>query len=446
MSGSSIRDYNLIYKNRIDPVIGVVYVEYHDRKYNTQFHIDYWIAHKHAFNQLRDGKYVGKQAFLDRFNNLIEDIKCNGFERGREGRKFNVSKYGDECYISDGCHTLSILTYFNMHVEINFKELSSDDKKPGWYPTDINRFKGRGFPIEYCDFTIELFLKKYVKEFSCIILYPHKNNSRLPGDIVKKIHDKILYIKEFDNYNKQFTHNLTSLLYRGNTTWFQGDGFKAKANRCFRYLNKFQIIFLEKMDNRELRDIKAEIRSLYNPEDSPWYHHTVHTTDNQEESNNILQLLNKNTIDYLSNTPRTYIAFSNFKKRFDELKRFCADNNIDTNRICVTSSAVLSVYGIRDCRDIDLFVDKEYTKIFKEGGFDNHNSHTLDSRKWYPNHFEDIIYNPDNYFYFEDIKFCKLSIIRKYKEYRVSNNLWNAAAEDSKDRKDINSISKYDNS
>ena len=91
------------------------------------------------------------------------------------------------------------------------------------------------------------------------------------------------------------------------------------------------------------------------------------------------------------------------------LKHFCKENNIDTKKICVTSSSVLSVYGIRDSSDMDLFIDKKYIDIFKETPFGNHNKYTTD--KHYSTHFEDIIYNPDNHFYFQGIKFCNLNII-----------------------------------
>lgn len=115
--------------------------------------------------------------------------------------------------------------------------------------------------------------------------------------------------------------------------------------------------------------------------------------------------------------PSLYINLSNFNKLFEKLKQFCKKNNIDTKKICITSSSVLYVYGIRDCGNIDLFIDKKYVDIFKKTPFDNHNKYIID--KHYSKHFEDIIYNPDNHFYFQDIKFCNLSIILDYKNYRV---------------------------
>ena len=53
-----------------------------------------------------------------------------------------------------------------------------------------------------------------------------------------------------------------------------------------------------------------------------------------------------------------------------------------------------------------------------------------------PKHFEDIIYNPDNHFYYQGIKFCNLSIILDYKKYRVENELYGVSSIE-KDNKDI---------
>ena len=89
---------------------------------------------------------------------------------------------------------------------------------------------------------------------------------------------------------------------------------------------------------------------------------------------------------------------------------------------------------------MDLFIDKKYTDIFQNTCFDNHNKYTCD--KHYSKHFEDIIYNPDNHFYYQSIKFCKLSIILDYKQYRVANKLYGDLSI-KKDCKDIKRILKF---
>ena len=68
---------------------------------------------------------------------------------------------------------------------------------------------------------------------------------------------------------------------------------------------------------------------------------------------------------------------NNFQKYFNDLKKFCKKNNIDKKLICITSSSVLSSLKIRDCNDLDLFVNKKYKHIFKNSIFDIHNKYTI---------------------------------------------------------------------
>ena len=180
--------------------------------------------------------------------------------------------------------------------------------------------------------------------------------------------------------------------------------------------------------------MKKKIRKYYNKGK-----HSIHIPDTQEECDSLLDLLNYNTLSFMDKTPSLYVNYPNFNKLFEKLKHFCKQNDVDTKKICITSSSVLSVYGMRDCGDMDLFIDKKYVNIFKNNPFDNDNKYTID--KHYSKHFEDIIYNPENHFYFQGIKFCNLSIILDYKKYRVKNKLYGQNSI-KKDNIDINNIIK----
>ena len=112
----------------------------------------------------------------------------------------------------------------------------------------------------------------------------------------------------------------------------------------------------------------------------------------------------------------------NFQKYFNDLKNFCKKNNIDTDLICITSSAVLSSLKIRDCNDLDLFVNKKYKEIFKKSEFDVHNKYTKIGH--YLHHFNDIINNSNYHFIYDGFKFCNLELINEMKKYRIKNKLF----------------------
>ena len=234
-----------------------------------------------------------------------------------------------------------------------------------------------------------------------------------------------------DNFKNNLKNNFIQLLYY-TEGWCKNGGYKWKAIPCFNSGNKLKVYFIEKQNLNVLVDLKKEIRKHYNKGN-----HSIHIPDTQGECDTLLDLLNYNTLSFMDKTPSMYINFPNFNKLFEKLKQFCKENDIDTKKICITSSSVLSVYGIRDCDDMDLFIDKKYVDIFKKTPFDNHNKYTID--KHYSKHFEDIIYNPDNHFYFQGIKFCNLSIILDYKKYRVKNKLYGQKSIE-KDNRDINMI------
>lgn len=418
-------EYKLIYENRIDIVIGIEYVDFYENKYNTNFFVDLYIEHKRAFNGLREGTCVGEDQHLQRFNGLIDSIR----EKKTNTEAIPVCKYNDEFWVRNGFHRTSILSYYNLRKKIR---IEPRQKLIEWYyPTNIYFFKERKYDVKYCHYTMSCFLKKYSRDFQCIIFFP--NNKQLPNTLFDDIQNHIIYHIDItlDNLTTNFHNNFIQLLYY-DERWCKNGGYKGKAKPCFQEGKNLKVYFTKKQDLNTLVNYKQKVRNYYNTGK-----HSIHIPDTQEECNSLLGLLNNNTISFMNKAPSLYINFKNFTVLFEKLKKFCKENSIDTNKITITSSSVLSVYGIRDCGDMDLFIDKKYVDIFQNTPFDNHNKYTID--KHYSKHFEDIIYNPDNHFYFQGIKFCNLSIILDYKKYRVQNKLYGKKSIE-KDIKDVECI------
>ena len=416
----------LITKNRIDLVIGIEYVNYYENNYNTNFFKDLYIEHKKSWNGLSDGIYKGEKMHLDRFNNLINSLKIDK----TNNTVINVFNCNNEFWVKNGFHRTSILYYYGFKGKFNENKVNKINF--GHYPTNIQFFQQRNFEPKYCNYTMQCFLKKYNKNFSTFIFFP--NEKKLTCDQYNIINKYFIFEIEISlrQLKNNFKNNFIQLLYFNESWSIKNDRYKNKSERCFSEKGKLKIVFTEKIQINEITKIKENIRLYFNKGK-----HSIHTPDNQEENDRILDLLNYNTILFMNKTPSLYINFLNFNKLFNDLKLFCKENNIDTNKICITSSSVLSVYGIRDCGDMDLFIDNKYIDIFKKTPFDNHNKYTID--KHYSKHFEDIIYNPDNHFYFQGIKFCNLNIIEDYKKYRIENSLYSKKSIE-KDKKDINSI------
>jgi hypothetical protein len=88
-------------------------------------------------------------------------------------------------------------------------------------------------------------------------------------------------------------------------------------------------------------------------------------------------------------------------------------NSFDKDDFCVDASAVLSVYGLRDCRDVDFL----YLKDFIETGTEDYSCHNHEA-KYYPIHKDEIVVNPLNHFYYKGVKFASPLIIKTMKQIR----------------------------
>ena len=427
---------------RIDLVVGVDYIDYYERKLETDFFRMLYIAHKKSWNDLKDanGK-KSEEEFLYEFHKIIKSIK----KERKNLEDIPIQKFPNgEYFLGNGFHRVSSLYYYGCDVKYTFCPPRPSFDAPWdpsgciYYPVNIQWFKTGGYSKQnglsdcYSNYMMFRFLEGYCKEYSCMVLYPDKQ--KLPDDIQNEIQSKLIFNLQI-SYDTNLSTNFVRLLY-SLEDWVKNDNYaNSKANQCFRNArpgDKFKILFLKQYPKDKLLNLKKRIRDFYKRDN-----HSAHTTDHMSESINLSHLFNANTVEFLQYTPTLFNNFDSFERCFKNLKSFCKHNKIDTRRICVTSSAVLSVYCLRDCGDIDLLVDKEYVDIFKDSPFDTHNSYA--NLGHYETTSDDVIYNPQNHFYYDGIKFCILEIIYNYKQYRIQNNLFSEASIN-KDKADIKLI------
>ena len=74
----------------------------------------------------------------------------------------------------------------------------------------------------------------------------------------------------------------------------------------------------------------------------------------------------------------------------------------------IISSAVLDVYGLRESQDLD-YLHKTDLNV----NINNISPHKDKWLSYYYTHKHDIIYNPENHFYFNGFKFATLDFIKK---------------------------------
>ena len=105
-----------------------------------------------------------------------------------------------------------------------------------------------------------------------------------------------------------------------------------------------------------------------------------------------------------------YITFEQCCNYFGECikKHF-----LDGDDYCITASSVLSRYGLREGKDLDYL-----HRGAQIGGHPLVDSHNEYSKGRYILSIDDILYNPDNHFYFNGIKYVSLRVVKDLKEKR----------------------------
>lgn len=109
---------NLISKYRYDVFIKYYYVQAYITKKDYELAKEIYLNHIKSFNNFiePDGRKNNPKDFLLNFNNLIENIKCEGINK----TIIPLTKNGE---IIDGAHRLAIALYLNLKVQFAIFDL-----------------------------------------------------------------------------------------------------------------------------------------------------------------------------------------------------------------------------------------------------------------------------------------------------------------------------------
>ena len=182
-------------------------------------------------------------------------------------------------------------------------------------------------------------------------------------------------------------------------------GVLEKTRYCFSQGKKITVILIKEGSLENLVNLKENIRVVCGAGK-----HSVHINDTQEETWRIASsVFNHNSISFLNNrilheTPKFDNFFSQYRQTLNSRK--------DKHDFCIDSSAVLSAYGLRDCRDLDFLHLRDLPSISADIECHNHESH------YYRVNKNDIIYDPRLHFYMYGIKFADLKVVRDMKLFR----------------------------
>ena len=355
----------------------------------------------------QDTEKHGSKSFLSKFKLLINSFLKNEYKESPIPVKMSGF-----INILNGSHRVGCMLYFNKSVCIN-TDLNSNMFicRPEYF-TNRELYKNR-MPLpgkntinsigqEYLDFSILEFIK--LKRTNTRIVCFFSDNYNLHQNKINEIISplvNILYKKKI-TLSKNGMKNIIREAYLSetfvNVDW--------KTNACFGNLEECNInIFVIESDNIDILnkfsasggEYKKQLRDIFQN------HHSVHITDNALDTLRMAKVFfNENTLTFYNKLDHNY---SDTIK--NKLNKFRANliTKTDLDNYCICSSFVLGLYNLREPQDLDY--------IHNETEFTTDTSHNK-YEELYPS-IKDIIYKPENYFYFNGLKCCTLDVVKHMK-------------------------------
>ena len=348
-----------------------------------------------SFKEFGNNKKKTYSIFINQFREIEKSIKSKGFDSNE-----SVIPISMDNIILDGSHRLSSCIKNNLKVPT----LKYDSKTPNYNWTF---FRDRGMSPKQIEIGVREYIN-YSDDIYIAFLWPVAKEKI---DLLKKIIgiNNILYSKRL-KFNTTGALNLIAQIYN-NQEWLgtlesNYNGAISKLSSTFDSTGTTYIIFFKSDNISKVNAIKYKFR-----EHVGIGKHSIHINDNKKELISASQLvINENSVHFLNNS--NIFKFKDNLKRIDHYKKVLAKNNIDFNDIVIGGSFPLSLYGYIPSSDIDFLSIEINKNLDKE--ICSHNSY----ENLYNKPLNELIYNPDNYFYFNGIKLLKLDIIIEFKRNR----------------------------
>jgi len=392
---------------RFDIIAKLLYSKYRELNIQSDFGEKVYKEHLRSFT---NGKFIEYDRpekntydkYKQDFDTILDSIKTNGFDKQFPAP---VDSNGN---LLNGSHRISACI---IHNRVPLTVVTSDPQA-GQQNCSSYYFKTAGLSETYLDAMATEYC--YIQPNTKLLtLYPARNeNADQAGAVDRMIKQSVpvVYEKKLQ-LNNNGLFNYISQMYFGES-WIstQQDplaGIKHQTQKCLGKSSvKVYLIECENID--KANELKRKIRELYKI-GKP----SVHINDTHEQTVRAARTAFNNNCIYFMNHAAIDLS-SDFWKLLITYRKILKDTNLPCGNFCVTGSAVLQLFGLRNARDLD-YIHQNPTHVIQ--GIDLINSHEQEL-PYYPTHKHDILYNDFNHFYFNDIKFASLDVVKKLKQKR----------------------------
>ena len=399
-----ISPLELLKIERIDLIAKMLFLEYLEDNSLTYF-LDIYREHLLAFGvgKIFEGDYSGKKGlnkFTEVFLTLYQNISIYGFDANKSVIPINQDKV-----ILDGSHRISVAIKLNIPVPVvEFYNINAD--------YGYQFFKSRYLDDDKLQF-MALRFTELKDSIRVLVLWPRALRDL---DNYQSLinYEKILYQSDVSFTYNGFINFIVQIYKDEKWIGKIEENFKGAhlyANRLLENKSSIKIRFyLIDTTEKNLLKIKEKIRSITGLSNL-----AAHSSDNQQETLSISRLLlNKNSLHHLN-----FANLTKYKKSFKRLlafKKLIIDSKIDLNSILIDSSSVLAAYGLREANDLD-FISLEGNELIEnQNDFDLHNDQYNLTNFSYT--LSQLIKEPQNHFYFFDVKFMSLQTLKEFKSIR----------------------------
>ena len=395
-----IKPTTLLTPYRFDIIAKYIYAKHREKNVDSNWAYNLYKNHIQAINNFYESSPYKKgiNDFIKSFHETLDSIKQKGFDKNYQAipidKNFNPR---DGAHRSAACilhKSQSICKKYNYEIRTDLYS-SEYLKKRG-----LEEKYSDAMAIEYC----------MLKENTYIAtVMPAAIGKNKEVEEIFSQYGTIVYRRDvFLNWNGAV--NFIKQIYKEDS-WIgnfnnQFAGAQYKARCCFpqndKTKNYLRVFLFECSDLEKVKACKQKIRDLFGIQN-----HSVHINDTHEQTIEMAQtLLVQNSIHFLNHAKSK--KFETFLKYFQQYKNWIKEKKINPKDLCIESGAVLSAYGVRDSSDID-FLHHNLTPLPKNKKFESHNKHHS------KHDIDDIIYNPEKHFWYEDVKFACLQEVKKQK-------------------------------
>jgi hypothetical protein len=388
----------------------------------TKYEHDVYYHHTKVYNnftEFDDATKVGYDEFINRFDDLLIDASANIL--------FTKHVLTSNLSLINGLHRVSTAIAYNQKIHVKVDSTSEQGRL--WWPYWKNfELYGNSNDLKNLDADYAG-LQEVIKQIpnaKVLVVTPNSiNKQQVEQQLKSTIAEAIIYKKSL-KLTKEGYLNLNNHLY-GKEDWANFDTLTKHTEYCSKFSNTKTLeidLYLINFDDTIMssEELKTSLRTILSNSNNTLekdFKTYCHINDTFYETVDIVRTCFSNhSEDFLNGT--RFILYKEAIKKFSQIHT----ENIDlSEKLALTGSSVLDFFVERSySSDIDIIVDSsvDYKSYCRNrihvGSYNYYGYKYLDL--FDVKEFNELIYDPRNYFWLYGMKIIKPRIMKTFYENR----------------------------